>query len=126
MTSARNRLGQWGEAQARLRLEAQGYRVLATNYRCRQGEIDIIAMQGGTYVFVEVKTRRGSSFGLPEESITPGKVSRLIAAAHHYLQNELPDGQASEAAWRIDLISICLDKRGKLLNVEHLENAVEG
>ena len=126
MTSARSRLGRWGEAQARLRLEAQGYRVLATNYRCLQGEIDIIVMQGKEIVFVEVKTRRGGDFGLPEESITPAKASRLTAAAQHYLQTQLPDGQASEAVWRIDLISIYLDKRGKLLSVKHLENAIEG
>ena len=125
MTSARNRLGRWGEAQARLRLEAQGYRVLAANYRCPWGEIDIIALQGGEYVFVEVKTRRGADFGLPEESITPAKASRLSATAQHYLQTELPTAGASEIPWRIDLISICLDKDGKLLRVNHLENAVE-
>ncbi len=124
MTSARQRLGHWGETQARLRLEAQGYRILATNYRCRLGEVDIIAQDGDETVFVEVKTRRGANYGTPEESITPAKGQRLAAIAYSYVESEIA-GEA-EVPWRIDLVSVSLDKRGKLLGISHLKHAVEG
>ena len=125
MTSARGRLGQWGETQARLHLEARGYELLATNYRCRWGEVDIVARDGDEIIFVEVKTRRGSAFGTPEESITAAKAEHLANTAQDYLQNQLPPADAANAAWRIDLISLHLDKGGKLQRISHLENAVE-
>ncbi len=125
MTSARGRLGQWGETQARLHLEAQGYALLATNYRCRWGEVDIVARQGQELVFVEVKTRRGSDFGIPEESITPAKAQHLAATAQDYLQTQLQPSDAANASWRIDLVSVHLDKNGKLQRISHLENVVE-
>ena len=126
MTSPRGRLGRWGEAQARLRLEATGYRLIATNYRSRWGEIDIVAGQGEQLVFVEVRTRRGTEFGSPEESVTAHKARRLIATAHHYLQSHSTPTEAANAAWRIDLICVYLDKTGKLERITHLENAIEG
>jgi len=113
-------LGQWGEAHARRYLEGQGYTVSDTNYRSRWGEVDIVARQGGELVFVEVRTRRGSGFGTPEESVTAAKSRRLIATAQDYLQKR----GLERSAWRIDLVSIHLDSGGKLLEVNHLENAV--
>ena len=109
MISARDRLGQWRENQARLDLEARGYALLATNYRCRWGEVDIVARQGQELVFVEVKTRRGSDFGAPEESITPAKAQHLTATAQDYLQTQIPPADAANASWRIDLVSVHLD-----------------
>jgi len=67
VTTPQGRLGQWGEEHARRYLEGQGYTVSETNYRSRWGEVDIVARQGGEHVFVEVKTRRGSAYGTPEE-----------------------------------------------------------
>lgn len=125
MTSPRGRLGQWGENQARLHLEARGYTILAANYRCRWGEVDLVAEQGGELVFVEVKTRRGSDFGTPEESITPAKAQRLTATAQDYLQTQTHTEATANTPWRIDLISLQLDKTGKLERVSHLEHAVE-
>jgi putative endonuclease len=72
-------LGRWGEGHARRYLEDKGYTVLATNYRCRWGEVDIVVHGGEELVFVEVKTRRGSLLGAPEESVTAAKTRRLIA-----------------------------------------------
>ena len=72
-------------------------------------------------VFVEVKTRRGASFGTPEESVTATKFQRLIATAQVYLQKN----NLEQAPWHADLVSISLDEQEKLLRLEHLENAVE-
>ncbi|MCH9016779.1 MAG: YraN family protein [Chloroflexi bacterium] len=120
MATPRGRLGRWGEDHARRYLEGKGYTVSATNYRSRWGEVDIVSRLGEELVFVEVKTRRGVAFGTPEESITAAKSQRLIATAQDYLQKN----GLEQSRWRIDLISIHLDETGKLLEVNHLENAV--
>ena len=80
-----------------------------------------MAHHGGILVFVEVRTRRGTAFGTPEESITAAKSQRLTATAQFYLES---NGQ-EQSQWRIDLVSINLDVSGKLLDINHLENAVE-
>ncbi|MBC8281094.1 MAG: YraN family protein [Chloroflexi bacterium] len=121
MSTPRGRLGQWGEAHARRFLEGKGYTVAATNYRSRWGEVDIVAQDGSELVFVEVKTRRGSSLGTPEESVTVTKSQRLVATAQDYLQKN----EIEQAPWRIDVVSIQLDQSGKLLKLNHLQNAVE-
>ncbi|MCH7843441.1 MAG: YraN family protein [Chloroflexi bacterium] len=120
MATPRGRLGRWGEEHARRYLEGKGYTVSETNYRSRWGEVDIVSRLGEELVFVEVKTRRGIAFGTPEESITAAKSQRLIATAQDYLQKN----GLEQSRWRIDLISIHLDETGKLLEVNHLENAV--
>ena len=121
MTTSRDRLGRWGESHARRYLEGKGYTVSATNYRCRWGEVDIVAQQGEEIVFIEVRTRRGAAFGTPEESVTAAKSRRLAATAQHYLESK----GLEQSQWRVDLVSIHLDVGGKLLEVNHLENAVE-
>ena len=120
MPTPRTRLGTRGEVAARGYLEAKGYQVVATNYRCQWGELDIVAQQGCTLVFVEVRSRRSLSYGTPEESISQGKQERLIAASETYLQNhaDLPEH------WRIDLVSVRIDRRGGIEGISHLENAV--
>ncbi len=121
MSTPRGRLGQWGEGHARWYLEGKGYTVSVTNYRCRWGEVDLVAHLGRLLVFVEVRTRRGSAFGTPEESITAAKSQHLVATAQHYLESN----GLEQSQWRIDLVSIHLDRAGKLLGIGHLENAVE-
>ena len=121
MTSSRQRLGQRGEEIARRRLESQGYKVLEANYRAGRVEIDIVAEQGGVLVFVEVRTRRGPSFGPPEESITPSKQANLVVAAHAYLQQH--DAAARE--WRIDVVAINLGRDDRVLRFKVIRNAVE-
>jgi putative endonuclease len=100
-------------------LEKRGYRIIETNYRCPQGEIDIIARHEDTLVFIEVRTKRSLQYGSPEESITPSKISRLRAVAARYQQthHNLPDSQ------RIDVVAIELDKRGKASRIQLIENA---
>lgn len=125
MSQANRRLGQWGERQARLHLEAKGYTVIANNFRCRAGEIDIVARQSDELVFIEVKTRRGDAFGKGEESISPTRAERLAAVAEEFLQSRLAEDYHSGTAWRIDLVCLNLDLGGKLLSVNHIPHAVE-
>ena len=106
MSMARVRLGRQGEKLARQYLLDAGYRILAANYRCPWGEIDIIAQEGAELVFVEVRTRRSSGYGSPQESITPEKVEHLHAAAQDYLQNHTLGPRPDELNWRIDLVSV--------------------
>lgn len=103
-------------------LGRNGYHILETNYRCPRGEIDIIARQRDTLVFVEVRTKKSRHFGSPEESITPKKVERLRTVAAHYGQER----QDLPAAWRIDVVAIQMDRRGQVKRIELIENAVEG
>jgi putative endonuclease len=92
----------WGETEAARYIRRLGWEILETNWHCRYGEIDLIARQGETLVFVEVKARRSQSFGLPEEAMTPGKRRRILRSARTYLEaRDLP-----EAAWRVDVIAI--------------------
>jgi putative endonuclease len=94
--------GQIGERSAERELRRMGYKIIARNYRTRRGEVDLIAKDGETLVFIEVKTRLGSAYGTPEESITPKKQAHLVAAAQNYLQ----ETGAERADWRIDVVII--------------------
>jgi putative endonuclease len=114
--------GRAGEAAAESHLRSLGYRVLVRNYRTREGEVDIVALDGETYVFIEVKARRGSvlKFGQPEESLTRAKQARLVAAAQSFLAEK----GLADADWRIDLVAIELDRAGRVARVELFKNAV--
>ena len=99
-------LGKFAENRAESLLAAAGLRILKRNYRCRHGEIDIIAHDGDTLVFVEVRCRSRQDYGSAAESITPAKQRRIIAAARHYLAT-LP----RIPACRFDVVT--LDAGGK-------------
>jgi putative endonuclease len=118
----RRDLGRWGELVAATHLEAKGYAIVERNWRCRLGEIDLVAQSGDTLVFVEVKTRRGRDFGMPEEGVTLRKSQKLLAIGQQYVF----DHALEDVNWRIDLVAVELDKSGKLLRCEHVENAVWG
>ncbi len=89
------RSGAEGETLACRHLQDQGYRILARNFRCRSGEIDVVAREGDVTVFVEVKDRRGRSHGEGHESVTFGKRRRVVRAARLYAASyglsEAPD-----------------------------------
>jgi len=102
-------------------LRKNGYRIVETNYRCRNGEIDIIAWQRETLVFFEVRTKKSFLFGSPEESITMRKMETLKNVAEHYRQNH----ENMPPEWRIDVIAIQMDRGGKVRRIEIIENAVE-
>lgn len=120
MTSARRSLGLRGEQMAADKLAVLGYEIVARNFRCPAGEIDIVARRDGAWVFVEVRTRRGRRFGPPEGSVTARKKDHLIAAAQTYLQQH----DAADADWRIDFAAVEFSGKGELLRVEIIENAV--
>ncbi len=81
MTNTRHMLGKRGEQYAAQYLTEHGYTIRARNWRCRMGEIDLVTEKDEVLIFVEVRTRRGDRLGTPEESITPAKRAKLIAAA---------------------------------------------
>ena len=111
-----------GEKLARDFLEKLGYLIWQTNYRCSEGEIDIVAKHKDFLVFIEVRTKKSLEFGSPEESITPTKMERLRTVAAHYQQThtDLP------LSWRIDVVAVELDQTGKISRIELIENAVGG
>jgi putative endonuclease len=116
----RGDIGRLGEKLAKGFLKKRGYRILETNYRCPEGEIDIIAKHKDYLVFVEVRTKTSLKFGGPEESVTWAKKKKLITTAYHYRQahDNLPP------SWRIDFVAVRLDHKGKLSHIELIENAV--
>ena len=101
-------LGQQGETLACRYLSHLGYRVLARNYRTKQGEIDIIAEERNSLVFVEVKTRRGHQCGHPFEAVTPAKCRQISKAALQYLAETGREGQAA----RFDVVAISIAGEG--------------
>ncbi len=114
----RKQTGRRGEELAAWYLRQKGYTIVERNWRCPAGELDVIAQDGPTLVFVEVRTRQGSRFGRAEESITPAKQTRLIELAQTYLQEKAVPPQA----WRIDVVAIQME--GSQPQITHLENAV--
>ena len=109
-------LGRRGEQLAVDHLEARGMQVIARNWRCRLGEIDIVARDGGDTVFIEVKTRTSHDFGHPFEAITPIKLARLRRLAIAWC--EATDAAASRI--RIDAVAVLAPAEAPAL-IEHLE-----
>jgi putative endonuclease len=117
----RRDLGDFGERVAAAHLESKGYRILARNYRILQGEVDLVAQRDGVVAFVEVKTRKGNAMGTAVQALLPRQQQRLVLAAEAFSleRDDLPDGR------RIDVIAIDLDSTGRVLSVEHIEDAIE-
>ncbi|GAB7126418.1 YraN family protein [Silvimonas sp. JCM 19000] len=103
--------GAQAERQAAAYLQARGLEIVERNWRCRFGEIDLIARQGLTLVFVEVRARRSRRYGGAAFSITPAKCARWMAAAEHYLATLSP-----QPACRFD--AVCID-HGRIEWLQH-------
>lgn len=116
----RRETGAHGEKLAQGFLKKRGYRIIETNYRCKVGEIDIVARQKDSLVFVEVRTKRSLVFGTPEESLSYSKRSRMRNAAYQYLRTH----ENTPESWRIDLVAIELETNGKPRRIEIIENAI--
>ena len=116
----RKTLGALGEKRAAEFLRKRGYRILETNFRCREGELDIISRHKDCLVFVEVRTRSSADFGSPEESITRAKKEKLVAVALAYLQTHrnLPE------SWRFDVVAVEVGPLGETTRIEVIENAL--
>lgn len=128
----RKRLGAAGETLAVQKLTEAGFTIRARNWRCRAGEIDIVAEEDAPdyarglaaapwLVLVEVRTRRGNAFGTALQSITPAKQRKLRTVAGHYLA-----AAGWTGPWRIDVVAIQLDRQGHLVEIEHVKGAVLG
>lgn len=113
MTRERKNKGAWGEARAAEFLAREGYRILERNYRCSLGEMDIIAREGRTVVFVEVKTRSSERFGPPQGAIGPQKQRRMTAIALYYLKGK---GWLGAPA-RFDVAAVSLGEGGEKITL---------
>jgi putative endonuclease len=109
----RHRLGEEGETQAADWLKERGWQILARRWRCKLGEIDLIALDGETMVFIEVKTRSSKRFGTPEDAILTAQRRRLVRAATAYLRYF---GGVDRGA-RFDVVAI------DALGLRHIRNA---
>lgn len=114
MVTARKALGDFGERVAAHRLEAAGMQVVGRNVRVPGGEIDIVARDGADLVFVEVRTRRALP-GAAAESVDEAKLERMWSCAMAYCEREELDPETM----RIDVVSIDLDRTGRVAAVEH-------
>lgn len=104
------------EKEAVLFLQNRGYEIIQCNFRCRQGEIDIVAKEGGYLVFVEVKYRYGTANGWPEEAVGRQKQRKILHTARYYLyQHQLPE----DTPCRFDVVGIC----GRMFSL--IQNAYE-
>lgn len=98
-------------------LQSNGYIILETNFFCRLGEIDIIALKDNVISFIEVKGRKNTDFGYPREYVTPSKIKKIISTAKYYLMKK----NYSDINCKFDVIEIISDK--KIIN--YIENAFE-
>lgn len=116
--AAQQELGREGEDLAARHLEQQGCTVLARNWRSRAGELDIIASRGRLLIVCEVKTRSGTGFGVPAESVTRTKIARIRRLAQQWqCTYHRPWGPV-----RFDVISVLFDEDGQAW-LEHIEGA---
>ncbi|QZY56642.1 YraN family protein [Crassaminicella profunda] len=118
MNSIKN-LGVFGEQIAAEYLRKFQYKIVQLNYRCRFGEIDIIAYKNNTYIFVEVKTRRNLSFGRPIEAINKKKKIHLLKVGQYYMQRL----KGKDYNFRFDAIEVMVDPL-KPPSINHIENII--
>lgn len=116
MVDTRKKLGNRGEKIAAKFLRKQGYQIIEKNYRSRLGEIDIVAKEDESIVFVEVKTRCSTDFGLPEEALSYDKRRRLSKLALGYLAHR----RIKDTNCRFDVVSILMDNK-KVRKVNHIK-----
>ena len=115
-------IGRAGEAAARSHVtNILGYKIAETNFRVREGEIDIVAQDGDIIVFIEVKTRTNRKFGSAAEQISQSKAQRLQMTAQQYLA----ENSLHNADWRIDLLSVEMSRTGRVSAINYLRSAIE-
>jgi putative endonuclease len=110
-------LGRRGERAAEKHLRRMGYRIVARNFRAAGAEIDLVAIDGGTLVFVEVKTRRSRAAGTPEEAVDERKQGRMRRAAEVFAKRY----RAEDSEMRFDIVAV--DASGRRLELEVVRNA---
>jgi len=113
-------LGAKGEEIAVNLLKERGLSILQQNFRCRHGEIDIIAKENGIIIFIEVKTRKNDKYGTPEAAVDHRKQKRLRLVAAYYLTHHCHDSHPC----RFDVVSILLDRNDEPVSVRIIENCL--
>ncbi|MBD8060524.1 YraN family protein [Cellulomonas sp. JH27-2] len=116
---AKDAVGRYGEDVAERHLLAAGWRVLDRNWRCRDGELDLVGMDGDELVVVEVKTRRSAAYGSPAEAVTRLKLARVRRLAAQWLAAH----DVRAASVRVDVIAVILPRSGAAV-VDHLVGVV--
>jgi len=118
--TARNGLGRTGERLAADVLMNKGYHILERNFRCLHGEIDLVAEDEHDLIFVEVKARRGTSYGLPEDAVTLYKRRKLLEVATYYLDLHA----CSDRSWRIDVVAVQFSRLDRLEEIHVYQHAI--
>ena len=113
--AAKDRVGKYGEDVAARHLSEAGWEVLARNWRCASGELDIVAVDGDELVAVEVKTRRSATYGSPQEAVTHSKLARLRRLAAAWLEQQPRHFRGV----RVDVIAVTVARAGAA-QIEHL------
>jgi putative endonuclease len=121
MPDSRMKLGAKGEKRAAKFLKRKGYKIIQRNYKCKSGEIDIIARHNDSIVFVEVKTRSTDEFGAPQYAITSAKRNHLSKVALYYIKEKRLINQSC----RFDVVAVKFSQRSRKPEIEHIENAFE-
>ncbi len=119
MTVARQALGRKGEAEARAFLRRRGVRILAENFSCPAGEIDLIGSAGDRLLFIEVKTRRSDAFGPPQLAVHHRKQQQIVKAAQWYLTAERTD----DVACRFDVVTVTFESPTDPPRIEWVQDA---
>jgi putative endonuclease len=115
----RERLGRWGEKRCEKFLKRKGLKTLTRNFSCKTGELDLVMVDtDGSIVFVEVRTKAGSDFATPEDSITKPKKTRLLRTARYFLATN----NIEDRPYRLDIVTIVLGQTGHP-QIRHYENA---
>lgn len=119
MTFFRQATGKKGEDEAVKYLKKIGMSIICRNYRCKLGELDIIAEDDGVLVFIEVRSRRTTGYGLPQETIDLRKRTQVRKVAQYYLLKE----NLIDRDCRFDVLAVQLDGKGKLIKTDYFKNA---
>lgn len=122
MEKYRQSIGKQGEIKAKNYLKRRGYQILECNYRTKAGEIDLIAKEKDSLVFVEVKTRTSEEYGTPAEAVSFYKQQHMIKSARYYLARH-----GGECECRFDVIEVRMPVRGllKIARINHLKNVLQ-
>ncbi|NPV92100.1 MAG: YraN family protein [Firmicutes bacterium] len=110
--------GRAGEATALEYLTQKGYVLITRNYRCRLGEVDLIMKQGEKLAFIEVRSRSGEGFGLPQESVRAEKVARIQRIAQYFLSRELRGNWQGPV--NLEMVAVRFGPGGTLKKIEHI------
>ncbi len=121
MTDVRRALGAAGETAAVAELQRRGYRIVERNVRTRLGELDVVARDGSTLCFVEIKARRSTAFGFPQEAVTRQKQHHVARMAQWYLKAK----GLTQAPARFDVVAVLLDAAGRPTQIDLIQNAFQ-